>query len=135
MVLSSGQNWPKNSASDVAYVINLCKTNRLVCVLEVHDTTGYGEAAGATTLAQAVTYWKEIKSALIGQEAYVIINIGNEPYGNVNTLSWINATKNAIAEMRNAGFQHTLMVDAPDWGQDWEFIMRTTQQVFSIVTH
>ena len=124
VVLSSGQNWPKNSASDVANVINLCKTNKLVCVLEVHDTTGYGEVAGATTLAQAVTYWKEIKSVLLGQEAYVIINIGNEPYGNINASGWINATKNAIAEMRNAGFQHMLMVDAPNWGQDWEFIMR-----------
>ena len=124
VVLSSGQNWPKNSASDVANVINLCKMNKLVCVLEVHDTTGYGEVAGATTLAQAVTYWKEIKSVLIGQEAYVIINIGNEPYGNNNASGWINDTKNAIAEMRNAGFLHMLMVDAPNWGQDWEFIMR-----------
>jgi hypothetical protein len=26
--------------------------------------------------------------------------------------------------MRNAGFHHTLMVDAPNWGQDWQFIMR-----------
>jgi len=124
VVLSSGQNWPKNSASDVAIVIDVCKTNKLVCVLEVHDTTGYGEDASATTLAQAVSYWKEIKSALVGQEAYVIINIGNEPYGNTNPSGWINATKNAIAEMRSAGFQHMLMVDAPNWGQDWQFLMR-----------
>ena len=124
VVLSSGQNWPKNSASDVANVINLCKTNKLVCVLEVHDTTGYGEEPGATTLAQAVSYWKEIQSVLTGQEAYVIINIGNEPYGNNNASAWINDTKNAITAMRSAGFEHMLMVDAPDWGQDWEFIMR-----------
>ena len=124
VVLSSGQLWPKNSAIDVANVINLCKTNKLICVLEVHDTTGYGEDVSAATLAQAVTYWKEIKNVLIGQEAYVIINIGNEPYGNFNTSNWINDTKTAIAEMRSAGFQHLLMVDAPDWGQDWEFIMR-----------
>ena len=61
---------------------------------------------------------------LIGQEAYVMINIGNEPYGNVNTANWVNDTKNAILEMRNAGFQHTLIIDAPNWGQDWQFIMR-----------
>lgn len=54
----------------------------------------------------------------------MIINIGNEPSGNNNASGWINATKNAIAEMRNTGFQHMLMVDAPNWGQDWEFIMR-----------
>ncbi len=124
VVLSSGQNWPKNSVSDVANVISLCKANKLICVLEVHDTTGYGEGAGATSLAQAVTYWKEIKSVLIGQEAYIIINLGNEPYGNNNASNWINDTKNAIADMRSAGLHHTLMVDAPNWGQDWQFIMR-----------
>ena len=93
-------------------------------MLEVHDTTGYGEATDAISLAQAVEYWKKIKSVLVGQEAYVIINIGNEPYGNVNASGWINDTKNAILAMRTAGFQHMLMVDAPNWGQDWEFIMR-----------
>ena len=125
IVLSNGQSglWPKDSASDVANVINLCKANKLICVLEVHDTTAH-----MTTLAQAAAYWIEIKSALIGQEAYVIINIGNEPYGNPppegpDTSLWIGDTQNAIAELRAAGFQHTLMVDGPDWGQDWEWIM------------
>ena len=124
IVLSSGQNWPKNSASDVANVIALCKANKLICILEVHDTTGYDEDTSATTLVQAVAYWKEIKSVLVGQEAYIIINLGNEPYGNNNPSRWINATKGAIAEMRNAGFQHMLMVDAPNWGQDWQSIMQ-----------
>jgi mannan endo-1,4-beta-mannosidase len=132
VVLSSGNvaDWTKNSASDVANVINLCKTNKLVCVLEVHDTTGYADPENPpeyqpVSLAQAVAYWKEIKSVLIGQEKYVIINIGNEPYGNpTDTSPWITATKNAIVALRNAGFQHMLMVDAPNWGQDWEFRMR-----------
>ena len=132
VVLSSGHvtGWTKNSASDVANVINLCKTNKLVCVLEVHDTTGYQDPDNPPeytpiSLAEAVNYWKEIKSALIGQEAYVIINIGNEPYGNAaNTSAWVTETKNAIQAMRTAGFQHLLMVDAPNWGQDWEFRMR-----------
>jgi len=129
VVLSSGQSWEKNSASDVANVISLCKANKLVCVLEVHDTTGYGHDPTASTLAQAVAYWIEIKSALVGQEAYVIINIGNEPYGEPppdgwkDTSFWISDTMNAIAELRAAGLQHMLMVDGPDWGQDWEYIM------------
>ena len=54
----------------------------------------------------------------------MIINIGNEPYGNHNPARWINDTKNAILALRDAGFQHMLMVDAPNWGQDWQFIMR-----------
>jgi mannan endo-1,4-beta-mannosidase len=124
VVLGDGHQWGPTSASEVTTIINLCKTNKLVCVLEVHDTTGYGEASAADTLANAVTYWKSIQSALTGQENYVIINIGNEPYGNTNTANWVTDTKNAIIAMRSAGFQHTLMVDAPNWGQDWQFVMR-----------
>ena len=124
VVLSSGKRWTKNSATDVGNVIRLCKTNRLICVLEVHDTTGYGEIADAATLAQAVAYWKGIKSALIEQEPYVIINLGNEPYGHLKLEEWVPATRSAITAMRAAGFKHTLMVDAPNWGQDDSFTMR-----------
>src|SRR4051812_15824805 len=40
VVLGSGQRWGPSPVSDVANVISLCKQNRLICVLEVHDTTG-----------------------------------------------------------------------------------------------
>lgn len=124
VVLSNGHRWTKNSAGDVANIIQLCKTNKLICMLEVHDTTGYGEDGAAASLNQAVTYWKEIQSVLTGQEAYVMINIGNEPYGNNNYANWVNDTKNAIVAMRQAGFKHLLVVDAPNWGQDWSNTMR-----------
>lgn len=123
-VVLSGGRWGANSASDVANIITLCKNNKLVCVLENHDTTGYQEDGAATSLAAAVNYWNSIKSVLVGQENWVIINIGNEPWGNNNYANWTQETQNAIIAMRNNGFQHTLMVDAPTWGQDWPFIMR-----------
>ena len=125
VVLGSGQRWGPSPASTVADIIEECKANRLICILEAHDTTGYGEESAAATLAQAVEYWKSVKSVLDGQEAYVLINIGNEPIGNDNASQWIDATTDAIQEMRSAGFDHTLVVDAPNWGQDWEGIMRT----------
>ncbi|MFI0166324.1 cellulase family glycosylhydrolase [Streptomyces sp. NPDC017095] len=124
VVLATGDRWTKNDTADVAAVVAQCKQNRLVCVLEAHDTTGYGEQAGAVSLSRAVDYWTSVKSAVQGQEKYVILNIGNEPYGNTGYASWTADTKNAIARMRAAGFTHTLMVDAPNWGQDWSFTMR-----------
>jgi mannan endo-1,4-beta-mannosidase len=135
VVLGDGHRWGPTSASEVTTIINLCKTNKLVCVLEVHDTTGFGEDGAADTLAGAVNYWKSVQSALTGQENYVIINIGNEPYGNTNPGNWVADTKNAIIAMRAAGFQHTLMVDAPSWGQDWSFVMRdNAASVFAVDT-
>ncbi len=124
VVLASGDRWAKNDTTDVANVISLCKANKLICVLEVHDTTGYGEQSGAITLDRAVTYWLSIASALQGQEKYVIVNIGNEPYGNQNYGTWATDTANAIKRLRNGGITHTIMVDGPNWGQDWSFTMR-----------
>ncbi|KUO18053.1 glycoside hydrolase family 5 protein [Streptomyces dysideae] len=124
VVLASGDRWPRNSAADVANVVGQCKQNRLICVLEVHDTTGYGDQSSAITLSRAADYWISVKSALTGQEKYVIVNIGNEPYGNSNHTRWTADTKAAVQKLRSAGFNHTLMVDAPNWGQDWAFTMR-----------
>ena len=125
VVLSSGHRWQKNDAADVAAVIQQCKANHLICVLEVHDTTGYGEQGGAISLDVAADYWRSLQNVLVGEEAYVIINIGNEPYGNVNTSGWVQDTIAAVQELRAAGFTHTIMVDAPNWGQDWQQIMLT----------
>jgi mannan endo-1,4-beta-mannosidase len=126
VVLGSGERqWGVNSAADVTNVISLCKANRLICMLEVHDTTGFGEQAGAASLDQAVNYWNSIRTALIGQENFILINIGNEPIGNNDPAQWTTATVNAVQRMRSLGFQHTLVVDAPNWGQDWTNTMRT----------
>lgn len=124
VVLATGDQWTKNDTADVAHVVDECKRNRLICVLEAHDTTGYGESGPAVPLSKAVDYWLSVKGALAGQEKYVIVNIGNEPYGNTNYGAWTDDTKSAVLRLRAAGLDHTLMVDAPNWGQDWSFTMR-----------
>ncbi|MFD6100769.1 cellulase family glycosylhydrolase [Nocardiopsis flavescens] len=126
VVLSSGQRWTENSAADVANVVSLCKAQRLICMLEVHDTTGYGEQSGAATLDQAVDYWLRVQDVLEGEEDHVLVNIGNEPYGNNESVNqgWADDTIAAVERLRGAGFEHTLVVDAPNWGQDWQGIMR-----------
>lgn len=124
VVLADGHRWAANSASDVADVIAQCKANRLICVLEVHDTTGYGEDSAAGTLDQAADYWIGLKDVLAGQENYIVINIGNEPWGNTGPDGWTAPTIAAVKKLRGAGLQHTIMVDAPNWGQDWQGVMR-----------
>ncbi|MFJ8650955.1 cellulase family glycosylhydrolase [Streptomyces rochei] len=124
IVLSSGGRWTRTSASEVAALIGRCKAAEVICVLEVHDTTGYGEDGAATSLDQAADYWISVRSALEGQEDYVVVNIGNEPFGNTGYTAWTGATKAAVAKLRGAGIGHALMVDAPNWGQDWSGTMR-----------
>ncbi|MDG5816751.1 cellulase family glycosylhydrolase [Chitinispirillales bacterium ANBcel5] len=140
VVLSNGAhsgNWGRNSASDVENVINICLENKLVPILEVHDCTGYGDeyAPQAAHISTAVDYWIEIKDVLLGREDEVIINIANEPIGNVDNPAqvWKDDHITAIQRLRDEGFRHLLMVDAPNWGQDWSNAMRdgtTAQEVF-----
>ncbi|HYN93028.1 MAG TPA: ricin-type beta-trefoil lectin domain protein [Pilimelia sp.] len=113
------------TSGEVTTIVNLCRTNRLICMLEIHSTTGLGDNASAATLAQAADWWVARRSVLVGQERYVLINIGNEPIGNNNSSRWTGDTRAAIQRLRNAGFTHTLVVDGPNWGQDWSGIMRT----------
>jgi mannan endo-1,4-beta-mannosidase len=127
VVLSNGTQWTRNNGADVANIISLCKANKLVCVLEVHDSTGYGEQSTATNISKAAEYWvsADIKNAIIGQEDYVIVNIANEPYGNnTSAATYTSETIAAIKTLRNAGLTHQIMVDAPAWGQDWAGAMR-----------
>ncbi|GAA2140657.1 hypothetical protein GALLR39Z86_05640 [Glycomyces algeriensis] len=135
VVLGSGQQWGPSPAAAVADLIEECKANKVVCVLEVHDTTGYGDqyAPNAATLDQAVDYWESIKDVLVGEEEYILINIGNEAWGNDNVAGWEPATTAAVQRMRQIGFEHTLVVDAPNWGQDWTNTMRdgdAAQRIF-----
>jgi mannan endo-1,4-beta-mannosidase len=125
VVLSSGNQWTKNDVNDVTSVVSQCKAAKLICMLEVHDTTGYGEQSAAVSLDTAVNYWISIKAALVGQEDYIQLNIGNEPYGNgSNVPNWTADTSAAIKKLRSNGFKNLIVVDAPNWGQDWQFTMR-----------
>ncbi|WP_399894444.1 cellulase family glycosylhydrolase [Streptomyces sp. BBFR51] len=128
VVLSDGYRWSENGPDDVAAVIDQCKANRLICVLEVHDTTGYGEDTAAGTLDHAADYWIGLKDVLAGEEDYVVVNIGNEPWGNTDPAGWTEPTVAAVKKLRDAGLQHTIMVDAPNWGQDWQGVMRANAQ-------
>lgn len=126
VVLSSGDRWERTDEDRLRDIVAQCADLGLVCVLEVHDTTGYGEDAEAATLDQAVDYWIEVQSVLRGAEDHIIVNIGNEPYGNDETTNqgWAPETSDAIVRLRAAGFDHMLVVDAPNWGQDWQGTMR-----------
>ncbi|WP_407317103.1 cellulase family glycosylhydrolase [Isoptericola halotolerans] len=126
VVLASGDRWTRTDAAEVATIVDECETDRLICQLEVHDTTGYGEQAGAATLDQAADYWEYLYPTLAGSEGHVMVNLGNEPYGNdaATNAGWADDTSAAVQRLRDVGYEQALVVDAPSWGQDWAHIMR-----------
>lgn len=130
VVLSNGEQWTRTPGEQVAEIIAAAKANNLIAMLEVHDITGYPENEAAANPQTAVDYWlsDDIRAAIDGEEGYVLINIANEPFGNMEDAEadrsqWVNFHTQAISDMRAAGLAHTLVVDAPNWGQDWRRTM------------
>src|SRR5215510_16576348 len=126
VVLATGGQWARNSGTQVSQIIQWCKDNKMIAVLEVHDSTGWSEQTTAVPISNATAYWtsSDIRAAINGQENYVIINIANEPFGNTTTANYVADTQAAIRALRTAGLTHTLMIDGATWGQDWSGTMR-----------
>lgn len=128
IVLSDGQQYTKDSISDVKRIIEICKKNKLVCILEVHDVTGKNDING---LRRVTDYWLEIKSALIGNEAYVILNIANEWVGDWDSATWYKGYSEAIKAIRNAGIKNAVIIDSAGWGQYAESINHYGQKLLN----
>ncbi|MEV8515487.1 cellulase family glycosylhydrolase [Dactylosporangium sp. NPDC051484] len=122
--LGMGHQFRRTKPEEIRTIVTLCRRQRLVCILDAHDTTGWGQDKKATTIAEAVRFWKSVRPELAGQEDHIIINIANEPFGVGGDWPWVAQTSDAIRALRAAGFRHTLMVDGPGWGQDEAFVMR-----------
>lgn len=121
--ISNGDRWQRTSGREIAAIIDRCKYNKVICVLDVHDTMGYGEDPEAVHMSGAVIYWlsNDIKAAIQGQEAYIIINIANEPFGNnTSDAEYLDTTMRAVRDLRAGGLHHALMIDAAHWAQDWQ---------------
>jgi mannan endo-1,4-beta-mannosidase len=130
IVLGTGGQYPRNTGAQISQLIQWCKDNRMIAVLEVHDSTGWSEASTAVPISNATAYWlsSDVRAAINGQEDFVIVNIANEPFGNTTTANYVADTRAAIVALRNAGLTHNIMVDAANWGQDWSNTMRTNAQ-------
>ena len=122
LVLGNGEQWDRTSPQELKQLLNWCERYGLVAVVELHDITGFGDKPMAGEPETAVLYWldPEIQKVLKGREHSVILNIANEPFGNKASDQWLGFHVDAIQRLREAGYTHTIMVDAANWGQDWK---------------
>ena len=54
LVLSTGGQWARITGAQVSQVIQWSKDNRMIAVLEVHDSTGWSESAPAVPISNAL---------------------------------------------------------------------------------
>ena len=72
VVLADGSQWGKTSRQEVENIIAWCEERGLICILEVHDHTGFDEAS---RLQNAVNYWIALRDLVNAHKDYVIVNI------------------------------------------------------------
>ncbi len=128
IVCGSGVEYTRDSVDNLNTLINLCKDYNLICILEAHDGTGDDSI---DTLISNAEYWIEVKDALIGNEAYVILNIANEWVGSWDAETWCEGYTTVIPMLRDAGIKNTIMVDAAGWGQYGKSIATYGMEVFN----
>lgn len=124
-------------ANQVSSLIKSCKDNHFIGVFNVQDTGGGNDK---NVLLHAADYWVGIKNAVIGQEKYCIVNIGNEwmgspgrdcngEWGNYQENLWSDTYIEAVRRIRSAGIKNTLMIDCNGYGQYADIIWKEGQRI------
>lgn len=127
IVLANGIQWSTDNAETVKSLIEKCKENKLIAIVEVHDGTGNDSTE---TLEKIGQYWIDVKDSLEGTEGYVILNIANEWVGKWDSKIWRDGYTSVIPKLREAGIKNTIMVDAAGWGQYGKSIADFGKEVF-----
>ncbi|WOI53455.1 glycoside hydrolase family 5 protein [Parvularcula sp. LCG005] len=124
IALSHGHPWGPTPKSEVRRLLRQAKAEGMILMLEIHNTTGYGENEWGVAIPEVMPYWLSLAPLLKGQEDFVLINIGNEPVGNgVSPAVYEEMHAEAIRDLRRAGLTHTIVVDGSGWGQDHDRTM------------
>lgn len=125
------------NANQVSDLISSCKENHFIGVFNVQDTGGGNDK---NVLLHAADYWVGIKNAVIGQEKYCIVNIGNEwmgspgrdcngEWGNYQENLWSDTYIEAVHRIRSADIKNTLMIDCNGYGQYADIIWKEGQRI------
>lgn len=94
----------------------------LIPMVELHDVTGSNSQSDLLNMARYYT-GAQVLAVLQRFERHLLVNIANEWSGE----DWLGGYQAAVAEMRDAGINHTLVIDANGWGQESATVLRDGQ--------
>lgn len=128
IVLSDGVEYNRDSVQMVSALVSKCKNLGMIAILEVHDGTGSNDPA---MIEASVEFWIEVKDALIGNEAYAILNIVNEWQGSYSRDKYESTYCKAVADLRAAGIMNTILIDSSGWGQQPKSVVECGQNILA----
>ncbi|HSC69191.1 MAG TPA: cellulose binding domain-containing protein [Cellvibrio sp.] len=100
-------------------VIQACKDNKVVCVLEPNDAAGYPTVFGSASPDATMGFWSyPAFPALIGQQDYVILGMGNQALGDIRPGEYTARMQTYVGNFIRAYPGFLVMIDGSNWGQD-----------------
>ncbi|RYY76646.1 MAG: PKD domain-containing protein [Gammaproteobacteria bacterium] len=118
------QFYPRPIVAQVREIIAECKANKLICVLEPNDVAGY--PFHTTIGSDLLTFWTwpDMLSVLYGNQAYIIIGLGNQHFGD-DTFKEYEYRMPAYAESLINALPggYVVMIDGNDWSEDTSKLM------------
>ena len=112
---------PNATLPNLDAVIQHCRNNHMIPMIELHDATGDWAKLGTL-----VAFWTrpEVVNVLQKHAAYLLVNIGNEVGDDqVTDQDFQTGYLAAITAIRQAGITVPLVLDAAYWGQGMSYIL------------
>ena len=101
----------------------------MVPMVELHDVTGGTNADEPARMARYYAETATVRQILLDYEDYLLVNIANEWDGANNV--YVSAYTAAINVMRDAGLNHTLVLDANGYGQNANTVIAQGQTLLA----
>lgn len=117
------------TVADLDAAIGKCIQNKMIPMVEIHDATG-----DFSKLQICLDFWKrsDVISVMNKHKKWVLLNIANEAgNGSVTDDQFKTKYKDAITQLRNAGYTIPLIIDAANWGQNETQIINTWSEIFT----
>ena len=120
-------NGSSSNISQLEELIKNCIKEEMIPIVEMHDAT-----CDLGGLNDIVNYWKSapVLALVKKYENAILVNIANEAGDyTVTANEFVNAYKSAITQLRDAGIQAPLIIDAPDCGKNLELVVPVAAQL------
>ncbi len=118
--------FPRKIILEIRDIIQACKDNKLVCVLEANDVAGYSQAAGSLNPTNTASFWGlGFNEILQGAQSHIIIGFSNQTFDSHYTVYDYDVRMRTYLQQLSDSLPYGFMIliDGNKWAQDTDKAM------------